>query len=165
MRVSLRKIVDRVFDVGVMLKAFFGFFEVLAGILLAVSGKLLLNNFIIDLAQQEIAEDPNDLIANFLVNSAHALYYDARVFAVAYLAIHGVINVFLGISLLKNKIWAYPWAIGLFEAFIIYQIYKFFLTFSWTLFFLSVFDILLVLIIYLEWNRKKISGKIEIPVE
>lgn len=162
MKISLRKLIDRIFDVGVLMKAFFGFFEAAAALLLITSGKLLLNNFIIDLAQQEVAGDPNDLIANFLINSANSIYYDARAFAVAYLAIHGVINIFLAISLLKNKMWAYPWAMGLFGAFIVYQIYRFFLDFSLALFFLSIFDVLLVLIIYLEWNRKKINIKLEI---
>lgn len=161
----VRSLIDKVFDVGVLLKAVFGFFEILGGILLAVSGKLVLNNFIIDLAQQEIADDPNDLIANFLINSANSFYYDAHLFAIIYLIAHGVINIFLAASLLKNKIWAFPWAIILFGAFIVYQLYRFLHTYSLALLFLTLFDIFIVLIIWLEWNRKKINAKIEIPVD
>lgn len=163
--VKIRELIDKIFDVGVLLKAVFGVFEVLGGILLAVSGKLVLNNFIIDLAQQEISEDPNDLIANFLINTSNNFYYNAHIFAIVYLIAHGVINIFLTVSLLKNRIWAYPWAIILFGVFIIYQFYRFFHTFSLSLLFLTMFDIFIVLVIWLEWNRKKIKAKIEIPVD
>ena len=159
---KIRELIDKIFDVGILLKAVFGVFEVLSGILLAISGSLVINNFIIDLAQQEISEDPNDLIANFLINTSNNFYYNAHIFAIVYLIAHGVINIFLTVSLLKNKIWAYPWAIILFGAFIVYQLYRFFHTFSLPLLFLTLFDIFIVLVIWLEWNRKKIKAKIEI---
>jgi uncharacterized membrane protein len=160
--IDVRKLIDKTFDIGILLKAVIGLFEFLGGILLLVSGQLVVNNFIIDLAQQEIAGDPNDLIANFLINMANSLYYDARTFAVIYLAAHGVINMFLAVSLLKNKVWAYLWAVAVFGSFIIYQFYRFFHTFSLPLLFLTIFDIFIVTIILLEWNKKKIKAKIEI---
>lgn len=150
-----RKLIDKIFDVGVLLKAIFGFFEILTGILLAVSGKLVINNFIIGLAQQEIADDPNDLIANFLINSANNFYYNAHLFAIIYLAAHGAINIFLAAALFKNKIWAYPFAIGGFGIFIIYQLYRYFHTYSLLLLSLTLFDIFIVFIIWLEYNNKR----------
>lgn len=142
------------FDIGVLLKALFGFFEISAGVLLAVSGKLVLNNFIISLAQQEIADDHDDLIANFLINSANSFYYDAHLFAIIYLIVHGVVNMFLAISLLKNKIWAYPWAIGCFGGFMVYQVYRYFHTYSPMLLILTLFDAFIVSVIWLEYKRK-----------
>lgn len=152
-----KKLIDKIFDVGILLKALFGFFEVSAGIVLAISGQLVINNFIIDLAQQEIADDPNDLIAGFLINTANNFYYDTHLFAIIYLIAHGIINMFLAFFLSKNKIWAYPSAIFLFGIFIIYQIYRYFHTYSFSLLVLTLFDIFIVLIIWLEYNRKKIT--------
>jgi uncharacterized membrane protein len=148
-----RKLIDKIFDVGIMVKAVFGFFEISAGILLALSGQLIINNFIINLAQQEIADDPNDLIANFLINSANNFYYNAHFFAIIYLIAHGIINMFLAVALLKNKIWAYPYAMGGFGLFIIYQIYRYFHTHSLLLLSLTIFDVFIVLIIWLEYRR------------
>ncbi len=152
---KIRKAIDRTFEISVLLKAFFGFFEILGGILFAVSDRFIMNNFIISIAQQEIAQDPNDLIANFLIKSANNLANGTQVFAVVYLIFHGVVNIFLAISLLKNKIWAYPWAMALFSFFVIYQVYRYFHTYSFELLFLMLFDVFIVFIIWLEYKRKK----------
>ena len=55
-----KKILDRIFELGILIKSLFGFFEILAGIIFAISGKLIVNNIIIAFAQQEIADDKND---------------------------------------------------------------------------------------------------------
>ncbi|MEK7080258.1 MAG: DUF2127 domain-containing protein [Patescibacteria group bacterium] len=151
----IRKVIDRTFEISVLLKAFFGFFEILGGILFSISDRFIMNNFIISMAQQEIAEDQNDLIANFLIKSANNLANGTQVFAVVYLIFHGVINIFLAVFLLKNKTWAYPWSMALFSLFIIYQVYRYFHTYSFELLFLMLFDVFIVFIIWLEYKRKK----------
>ena len=108
------------------------------------------------MAQQEIAGDPDDIIAKFLIKSADNLANGSQIFAVVYLIFHGVVNIFLAVSLLKNKIWAYPWAMALFSGFVIYQVYRYFHTYSLSLLFLMLFDIFIVFIIWLEYKRKKI---------
>ena len=138
-----------------MIKSIFGFFEILAGIVFAISGRLIVNNLIIALTQQEISEDPNDFFANFLVKAANSFSAGSHIFAVVYLIFHGLINIFLAVALLKNKIWAYPWAMTGFSIFIIYQIFRYFHTHSLLLLFLTIFDIFIVLIIFLEYNSKK----------
>lgn len=154
--VKIRKLVDRTFEISVLLKAFFGFFEILSGILFTISDRFILNNFIILMAQQEITEDPNDAIAKFLIKSADNLANGSQVFAVVYLIFHGVVNIFLAAALLKNKIWAYPWAMALFSGFVIYQVYRYFHTYSLSLLFLMIFDIFIISVIWLEYKRKKI---------
>ena len=153
--VKIRKAIGRTFEISVLLKAFFGFCEILGGILFAISDRFIMNNFIISMAQQEIAEDPNDLIANFLIKSANSLANASQVFAVVYLVFHGAINIFLAVFLLKNKIWAYPWSMFFFSLFIIYQAYRYFHTYSIELLFLMLFDAFIVFIIWLEYKRKK----------
>ena len=154
--VKIKKIINRTFEISVLLKAFFGFFEILSGILFTISDRFILNNFIILMAQQEIAGDPDDIIAKFLIKSADNLANGSQIFAVVYLIFHGVVNIFLAVSLLKNKIWAYPWAMALFSGFVIYQVYRYFHTYSLSLLSLMLFDIFIVFIIWLEYKRKKI---------
>ncbi len=153
-KVSIKKIIDRTFEIGVLIKSFFGFFEVLAGIVFAVSGKLIINNIIIAFAEQEIAGDPNDIFANYLIKSVNDFSAGSYLFAVIYLMLHGVINVFLAVALLKNKLWAYPLATAGFGAFIIYQTYRYFHTYSPMLLILTAFDVFIVFIILLEYKRK-----------
>jgi len=155
MKGFFRKIVDKTFEVGILAKSIFGIFEVLAGIVLAISGKLIVNNLIIALTQKEIADDPSDLFSSFLIKMGNNYLLSGNIFAVFYLIFHGVINICLAIALLKNKIWAYPWAMGGFGIFIIYQLYRFLFTHSVLLMLLTLFDLFIVSIILLEYNSKR----------
>ena len=148
------KLIDKIFEIGILIKSFFGIFEVLAGIVLAVSGKLIMDNIIVAFTQQEVIDDPYDFFANYLVKVANNFSTGTHIFAVVYLIFHGVVNLFLAIALLKDKMWAYPWAVAGFGVFIIYQFYRYFHTYSPMLLILTAFDIFIVLMIFLEYNRK-----------
>ena len=150
----IKKFIDKSFELGLFAKFLIGVFEFLAGIVFLVSGQLILNNFIAILAQQEVADDPDNFIVNYLTQVANNFSVGTHIFAVAYLIFHGFINIFLAVFLLKNKIWAYPWAIGGFGLFIIYQIYRYFHTYSLLLLLLTIFDIFIVVIISLEYRNK-----------
>lgn len=156
------KLLDRAFEIGVLIKAFFGIFEILGGIFFAFSGEKIINNFIIFITQQEIINDPNDIIANYLIRLSENFSLGTQIFAVFYLLFHGIVNIFLGVVLLKDKIWAYPLAIQLFCVFLIYQIYRYLHTFSFVMLFLIIFDIFIILIIWLEYkrHRKRIAKKL-----
>ena len=149
-----RKLIDRLFELGVLIKSFFGFFEILAGVVFAVSGRLVVNNLILSLTQQEISEDPSDFLTNFLIKTVNNYSAGSYIFAVIYLIFHGAVNMSLAVALLRNKIWAYPWAIAGFSMFIIYQIYRYFHTHSLMLLSLTVFDIFVVFIVWLEYKRR-----------
>lgn len=159
MKVEIRKITKKAFDIAILIKAFFGIFEILAGIVVAVSGRLVVSNLIIEFAQQEIAEDPKDFLANYLIATLNDFSAGMYVFAVVYLIFHGIVNIFLAIGLAKNKIWSYPWAITGFGVFIIYQLYKYLHTGSSLLLVLTLLDILIVSVIFLEYRNKKIKKK------
>jgi len=149
------KILDKIFEWGVGIKGFFGIFELLGGVLFTFSGHKIFYNIIISMAQQEIIEDPDDFFANYLLQAAGNFSINSQIFASLYLIFHGVINVWLAVSLFKKKIWAYPWAVGLSAVFIIYQIYKYFHSFSVVLLLLIIFDILFACVIWIEYLRKK----------
>lgn len=155
MKIIFKKLIDKTFEIVILIKSFFGIFEILTGIVFAFSGKLIISNVIIAFAEQEIADDPNDFFANFLVNFLHNFSTGTYLFAVIYLISHGVVNLFLAIALSKNKFWAYPLAILGFGSFIIYQIYRYFHTYSVMLLILTLFDVFIVLIILLEYMKRK----------
>lgn len=154
MKIFFSKLIDEGFEIGILLKFLHGFFEILVGIFLATPGRLVTDNLIIVLTRAEIAEDPNDLIANYLIKLSNNISNSVNLFAVFYLVFHGIINTALAIALLKNKMWAYPLSIAIFSLFIIYQVYRYFYTHSLLLLLLTVFDIFVVVIIFLEYKRK-----------
>jgi uncharacterized membrane protein len=148
------KLIDNIFDLGILIKSFFGFFEVLAGIVFAISGRLIVNNLIVALTQQEVSEDPSDYVANYLIKAANNFSAGTHIFAVVYLIFHGAVNIFLAVALLKNKIWAFPWAIFGFGLFMIYQTYRYYHNHSLPLLLLTIFDAFVILIIFLEYRKK-----------
>jgi uncharacterized membrane protein len=162
--VFTKKFITKIFEVGIIIKALIGFFEIITGLLFVFSKKIIEDNFIIFMAQQEIAEDPNDFIGNYLVNAANSLAQDARIFAVAYLLFHGAVNIFLSISLVKEKVKNYPPIMGFLAIFIGYQAYKFMHTHSLTLLALTFFDIFFVLIIWLEYKKNKKNSRVEMDL-
>ena len=154
--VFIKKLIDKTFEIVILLKSFFGFFEILAGIVIAFSGKLMVDNLIIALTRSEIKEDPKDFIANFFIKAGSGFSGGVHTFAFVYLIFHGIINISLAIALLKNKIWAYPWAIAGFSLFILYQLYRYANTHSPLLLILTAFDTFIVLVISVEYKKKKI---------
>jgi len=66
---------------------------------------------------------------------------------------HGVIKAVLVYALLKDKLWAFPWAIGVFTAFGIYQIYRYVVQPSGWLIALTILDVIVIALTWLEWQR------------
>ena len=146
---------ERLFRISVLLKGLNGALEILGGVaLFAVSPAFILRTVAL-LTQDEIAEDPRDLVANSLRRAASHLSPASEHFAAIYLLIHGVIKIGLVGALLKRELWAYPAAVIVFGAFIIYELYRFALTHGLGLIALSLFDLVVIWLIYLEYRALK----------
>ena len=156
---TVKKIIDKVFDVVILIKSIFGFFEILAGIVLGVSGRLIESTLILALTKQEISEDPKDFIANYLIKIANNFSVGTHIFAVIYLIFHGVANIFLVVALAKKKTWAYHTALTGFGFFIVYQVYRYFHTHSLLLLLLTLFDIFIEIMILLEYRNTRKNKK------
>ena len=100
-----------------------------------------LHHLVVAATQGELSEDPHDLIATRLLHTANGLTGDAVLFGAIYLLLHGVVKVVLVVALLQNRLWAYPWMIGVLLAFIGYQIYRISLHPTVGLVGLTIFDI------------------------
>ena len=76
-------------------------------------------------------------------------------FGAMYLLTHGLVKVVLVVALLLNKLWAYPWMIGVLLLFIGYQLYRIVLQPSAGLVALTVFDGLIVVLTWREYARQR----------
>lgn len=147
------------FEVGIILKLLDGILEAIAGMIFVFVGQGDLLNFARILTQEELSEDPKDLVANYILKLAKNFSADTQFFIIFYLISHGIVKVFLSASLLKRKLWAFPAAIGFFSIFLLYQLYRFFLNYSLLMLLLSIFDIAVIYLTWLEY--RKICGKIK----
>ena len=127
------------------------------GILLFWVNPATLNRIVILLTQSELSEDPKDLIANLLIKTAQKFSVSTQLFGIVYLLSHGVIKIVLVASLWQRRLWAYPAAIIFFTAFCIYQMYRFLFTHSIWLIFLTVLDIFVIALTWIEYHRLKES--------
>jgi len=72
-----------------------------------------------------------------------------------------VIKAVLVYALIKDRLWAFRWAIGVFTAFGVYQIYRYFVQPSGWLIALTVLDVIVIALTWLEWQRVKQQRSLE----
>lgn len=155
MKIKKGNLIHDAFDVGISLKGIDGILEILGGILFIFASPGRVNKIIDILTRHELSQDPNDIFANYLTNLAHNFSASAQFFGSFFLLSHGIIKVFLVAALWKGKHWAYPLAISVFGLFTIYQMYRYFLKPSPLLIILSVLDIFVIVLTWLEYKRVK----------
>jgi uncharacterized membrane protein len=140
------------FGASLLLKGLFALCETIGGILAYFVTQEFLLNIVQVLTQEELAEDPRDLVANYLLHQAEQLSVSAQHFAALYLLSHGVIKLALIVGLLRKKLWCYPAAIVVFGLFILYQVYLYGFTHSVSLLLITAFDILIVGLTWHEYR-------------
>jgi uncharacterized membrane protein len=143
------------FDVAILIKGIDGLLEIIGGFLLLLITPAGLMKIVALLTQHELVEDPHDIIANTLLKAAHDFSFSTKYFAAFYLVSHGVIKLFLISMLWLRKLWSYPLAILFLVLFIVYQVYRYTHTHSIWLVWLSLFDLAIIVLTWLEYERLK----------
>lgn len=150
-----KDLLDRTFEVAIILKGLDGVLEVAGGLTLLVVSPATINRVVTTLTQHELSQDPHDFVATHLVNSAHGLTRGSVLFASLYLLSHGAVKIVLVAALLRNRLWAYPWMIAFLVLFIVYQVYRMTLAPSAGLAALTAFDLFVVWLTYREYQKQR----------
>ncbi|MEO6056869.1 MAG: DUF2127 domain-containing protein [Gemmatimonadales bacterium] len=151
------RIVHVLFDISVIGKGIDGVLEIVGGALLLGVSPAKVHSVVRALTQHELSEDPHDQVATWLLNSTSHLSADTKGFAAAYLLWHGAVKVALVSALLLKRRWAYPAAILAFTGFLVYQLYRYSHTRAPELLALSVVDVLVIGLTWLEYRRLRAS--------
>jgi uncharacterized membrane protein len=146
---------DRAFAVGIIGKGLNGVAELIGGLLLLLLTPDQINHVAVSWTRGELSEDPNDIIATYLLHTANGLTGPAVVFGAVYLLLHGVVKVVLVVALLMNKLWAYPWMIAVLLLFITYQLYRIVLDPTAGLIALTAFDLAIVALTWREYHQQR----------
>jgi uncharacterized membrane protein len=149
-----RDLLDRTFEIGIILKGLDGVLETIGGVLLLAVSPTQINAAAKTLTQHELSEDPHDWIATHLLHYAHGLTGSTVTFAAVYLLAHGLVKVVLVVALLRNKLWAYPGLIAVLLAFIGYQLYLIALHPTGGLVALTIFDAAVAWLTWREWRKQ-----------
>jgi uncharacterized membrane protein len=147
------KLAHDVFWVGIIFKAINGVLETVGGgILLFISNETIAS-FTYKLLQPELAEDPNDWLANHLLTWVLHLSAGTKTFVIAYLLVHGIVKLVIVVAIWFSQLWAY-WMAGIvFSLFVIYQMAHFAVTHSMMMLFLTVVDLVIIALLPPEHRR------------
>jgi len=147
-----RKIEHAFFLLSVWSKGIAGLLETIGGTLLLWIPQTGLIRFVIFLTAPELMKNPGAHTALFLQRSVEHLSTHNKLFAGAYLIVHGLIKILLVAGLLSQRLWSYPLSLWFMAAFIIYQTYRFFVTGSVWMMALTIVDLIVALLIWREYR-------------
>jgi len=146
-------VLDDIFEVGIFIKFGYGILQLIAGLMLIFLSQDSVGKIFQALTSQELIEDPKDIIANFFIHISQSLSIKVQTFAGIYLLVHAAINIGLFILLWQKKRWAFPVAGSILAVLAAYQIYLISQTHSIFLLFLTIVDVLILLLLRFEYKR------------
>ncbi|HVT53574.1 MAG TPA: DUF2127 domain-containing protein [Dongiaceae bacterium] len=144
--------IHQVFEFGVLLKGVHALIECVGGLALVLMPPGSIAAMVNAWTQDELVEDPRDLVAAHLLAWAQDLSLATQHFYAFYLLSHGVVKLLLVVGLLRGKLWSYPASLVAMALFIAYQLYRFSITHGLGLIALTVFDIAMIWLIWHEWR-------------
>lgn len=144
--------IHRVFQFSVLLKGAHALIECVSGIALYAVSTAEIAALVRFITQDELHEDPQDVIASYLQQMASGLSIGSKEFYAFYLLSHGVIKLLLVAGLLRNKLWSYPASLAVLGGFIAYQLYRYSYTHSAGLLVLTALDALVIALVWHEYR-------------
>jgi len=148
-----KTLLDKVYAIGIIIKGIDGVLELLGGVLVLTISPHTINGLTNFLTQDALQDNPHNFIATHIASAGHHLAAGHNLFAAAFLLTHGLVKVVLVTCLLLNKLWAYPWALGVLGLFLVYQIYLLVTQPGLGMACLSVLDAIIIWLIYREWQQ------------
>ena len=146
------KRIHEIFQVSILLKGAHALIECAGGLILALTSTQAIVALVNRYTQDELVQDPHDFIASHLLAWAQTFSVQTQHFYAFYLLSHGVVKVALVIGLLREKLWAYPASLVVMTLFIAYQLYRFTFTHSLGLIALTLFDLVVIALIWHEYQ-------------
>ena len=152
-----REVVDVSFDIALIFKSLFAISEVLGGISLFFLTPSRLNSVIgwIVKVKGNIDQDSQSMLMNMLINFGNNFTVSTQYLLAIYLLSHGLIKLVTLALLWKKVLWAYPLSIVVFVGFIIYQMREFLTTHSFFMIFVTVVDVIMIVLTILEYRNIK----------
>lgn len=153
--VSDATLVERSFKTALSFKFPFAIGETLSGLLLFLFNNATIHRLIDVLTAGELMEDPHLFVARHLVQLGQVITLSGQRMAALYLLLHGVLKLGTLLLFFRTKRWAYPLSILLFIGFIGYQIREFLATHHISMIALTLFDLLMIVLTFLEYKELK----------
>jgi uncharacterized membrane protein len=142
----------KAFEISLLLKAVFALAEIAGGVIVYATTQRFWIHVVNMMTDGELAEDPQDLVANTLRRSVLHWSGSSLHFAAWYLFGHGVVKLWLIGGLLRRRLGYYPVAMVVFGLFAAYQLYRFTLGHAVSLLLVTVLDVLVIVLTWYEFR-------------
>lgn len=155
-----KNLFDKVFEYGILIKGIDGLIELFTAIALIFLSPQRLQGLVVLATHTELVRDPHDLISNFLLHASLQFTNSSRLFLIIYLVIHAAVKLVSVFGLLRNKMWAYPFALISLGVLTLYQVYDIvFVKGSILVIILTIIDIAILALIWREYQKLKAQPK------
>ncbi|MCF7553484.1 DUF2127 domain-containing protein [Pseudonocardia sp. WMMC193] len=142
---------ERLFRIALVVKGVDGAAELLGALLLTVVSGATVHRLVAEVLARDLLGDPDGSLARHFVAGTSEFVSGDRTFAVLYLALHGVVKLALVVALLRKWLPAYPVAVLVLGAFVVYEILRAVHTGSIVLPFLAALDVAIIVLVIREY--------------
>ena len=143
----------RTFETFLLLKGLNAGLELGSAVLFWFVKPGFLDHWVHILTASELAEDPHDLLANWILRASGHYSAGMQYFAFYYLLSHGLIKLVLVLLLWRGKPWAYPLTAGTLALFVAYLTVRWSHTHAMGLVLFCVFDLVMIWLTLVEYRR------------
>jgi uncharacterized membrane protein len=143
------------FEASIISKGIFAVLDLLGATLLYIFGPHAISRTIVMFSHGELIEDPHNSIAQLVLRIMNIPHPHITTFAIFYLFVHGTINAIFVIGLLREKLWAYRFAIVAMGIFLCYQAYRLIALPSPWMILLTTFDLGIIILVIHEYKLRK----------
>lgn len=145
---------DRLFRIAITIKGIDGGLQLVGALLLIVIPPTVISGFANTIITRDLLGDPNGTLANHLETAANRFVNgDTRTFAIVYLLAHAVIKLGLVWALLKRVGPAFPVAMVVLAAFVVYEVWRAVHTHSIALPIFAAVDVVIIVLIFREYRQ------------
>lgn len=151
---------EQLFKVALVVKGLDGAAELAGAVVLLLVSGATVQRLVADVLAHDLLGPPDDSLARHLVAGTAEFASGNRTFAVVYLALHGVVKLALVVALMRRWLPAYPVAVVVLAAFVLYELYRATQTGSVVLPVLAALDLAIIVIIVREYRllRRERAG-------
>jgi uncharacterized membrane protein len=145
---------ERLFRIAIALKGLDGAVQLVGALILVIIPSTVVTGFAHAVITRDLLGDPSGTLARHLQTATENFVNGGtKTFAVAYLFAHGVIKLALVWALARKWVRAYPVAMVVLAAFVVYEVYRAVNTHSIALPFFAALDAVIIVLVYREYRQ------------
>lgn len=144
---------SKLFVVSMWWRIFYGAIRLLGALFLVKKIGLPVSSVFEKIFRRELIDDPSDLTARVFSKTFGHTHYMITHFLVLYLIFWAVIDIWLSVDMLRQKLFAFSVSMYLISFFLLYEIFRAFHTHSRTLTFFITIDAIIFWLIIKEYRK------------